>query len=96
MDFKEFMGNQAPQAGQAPMGLNQAPQAGQAQDQQEDAELTELNNTLHKALQRLTGLIGKMHNKQKGYAVLHAVAQSMQQAMGINNTQLKNAVTGRF
>ena len=95
--------NQMSPGGQTPMaGNSNAPPAlahttgDEGNPQQEEQELDELNSQMQRVMGRLLPLIGKMKNKQKGFTVLHAIGQAVQNALNISDSQAKQAVVGNM
>lgn len=84
------LGGDTPTA--APLGNT----LGDGEQQQEDAELDELNSQMQRVMGRLLPLIAKMKNRQKGFIVLHQIGQAVQNALKLSDTQVKNATLGNM
>jgi len=63
---------------------------------EEDKELKVLSSQMQNVLGKLLNLISKMKNKNKGYALLHQIGQSIQSATGASNVNMKKALFGEF
>lgn len=64
--------------------------------QDDDAELDVLNSQMQKLMQRLTFLISKTHNKNKGYAILHQIGKAVQDATNMSDINAKKALFGQM
>lgn len=63
---------------------------------QEDQELEVLNNQMKILIEKMKNLISKTSNKNKGYAILHEIGKSIQDAMGITDLNMRKAVLGQL
>lgn len=62
----------------------------------DDKELDVLNSQMKILIGKMKNIISRTSNKNKGYAILHQIAQECQEAMGISDTNLKKAVLGQM
>lgn len=65
-------------------------------EEMENQELEMLSKQMQTAMGRLINLISRMKNKNKGYALLHQIAQAVQGATGASDINIKNATMGNL
>ena len=62
----------------------------------DDAEMDLLNNQIQMLLKKMENIIARTSNKNKGYAILHQIGKSVQDSMGITDTNMRKAVLGQM
>lgn len=65
-------------------------------EEMENQELEMLGKQMQNVMGKLTNLISRMKNKNKGYALLHQVAQAIQSSTGATDNNIKNAALGNL
>lgn len=63
---------------------------------EEDQELEVLNNQMKTLIAKMKNIIARTSNKNKGYAILHEIGKSIQDAMGITDMNMRKAVLGQL
>ena len=62
----------------------------------QDAQLEELNKQIQPLMAKLLRLVGKMKNKNKGYALLGLIGNAVQQATGASDMNVKKAALNQM
>jgi hypothetical protein len=67
-----------------------------SEEEAEDRDLKMLNSQMQNVLSKLLNLVSKMKNKNKGYALLHQIGQTIQSATGASDTNMRKALFGQL